>query len=47
MVTTVTPTVVDLINSYLANNPELPSYLELNPLFDAASGENLPSPFSA
>ena len=47
MVTTVTPTVVDLINSYLANNPELPTYLELNPLFDAASGENLPSPFSA
>lgn len=31
--TTITPTVSDLIENYLAKNADHPSYLELNPLF--------------
>jgi hypothetical protein len=36
--TTITPTIRELIEGYLAKNPSHPSYLELNPMFRAGDG---------
>jgi hypothetical protein len=42
--TTITPTIRDLIESYLRNNPDHPSYLELNPLFRVDDDATSPRP---
>jgi hypothetical protein len=46
--TSITPTIRDLIEAYLAKNPDHPSYLDLNPLFRVsdAPAVNPPQPSS-
>lgn len=39
IITSITPTIRELIEAYLAKNPNHPSYLDLNPLFRIEGGQ--------